>query len=857
MDYLWHDRTGWPSSRTAPPIKDSVAHQSQDSVAHQSQDSVAPSVLENNAQAATSAVSTAAHDGPATAGATGKDGETPPRPLFHPVKVDSVHAEMDRLRLELWAARIECSELRGQLEARSERALEEERAAGARGAREEAQRQVEELRGEVAAARRETERARRYHEEEVAVLLGAHRDKEALWQRKEVELEHELRHLRHRLTDSRNALSVAEACAQGVREEGSSAVAVLRGQLAGALRAAAEREREQREAMALVDGDLARLQAQADAAAQREELAVALIDRLRDDNEALRAALHRREEGGRGSVGAGSGWVEQERSRWQADGAAERVEEAVEGKCVEQVPGGAAWRDMVQRSKAEAPLGDGSGDADGDAKKGEAARRSRDNAGGDSSGAHRGQAAAGGGGAGRAEMAAGSKAWGRGGACEGAGDGRVRASAVGAEEPGATEPGGDSDACDALEAHDDSAGRVEETQGREYESTYTLPVPRKGAWSRAKEAVARYYDSSGGEGEGEEQREREVEQALEENGRLQEQVRALQAQVARSQRAVASQGRVRQRVLQLRVCLELTTKVVDVKDRALEVAVQRARAAEARCAHLDRQLQLQHQLTSRGAAGPAAPAAVCERCSTPAAIGAEGSGGIREKGLASGCRVAEIGAVDEEGGQGGRETGAGSRQHEGVRRGEASPDGAGGADEEVGVAAVEADQADQAVSTGGSSRRAGTARRGRGRVRGGSEAGGEGEEWPAVGLKELQARRDELLIAMHGLRERAALAAEMGLRAAAVLGRRGSDKRGQVREMLAEVEGEADEARALIERTERIVHRMAALERRGKALERKMETKRVKLVHVENKFGLAPRSAGVKVACFSWKMLFQ
>ncbi|GJP32972.1 hypothetical protein CLOM_g17543 [Closterium sp. NIES-68] len=833
MDYLWHDRTGWPSSRTAPPIKDSVAHQSQDSVAHQSQDSVAPSVLENNAQAATSAVSTAAHDGPATAGATGKDGETPPRPLFHPVKVDSVHAEMDRLRLELWAARIECSELRGQLEARSERALEEERAAGARGAREEAQRQVEELRGEVAAARRETERARRYHEEEVAVLLGAHRDKEALWQRKEVELEHELRHLRHRLTDSRNALSVAEACAQGVREEGSSAVAVLRGQLAGALRAAAEREREQREAMALVDGDLARLQAQADAAAQREELAVALIDQLRDDNEALRAALHRREEGGRAVWGrAAGGWSRNAADGKQMErrrGLRRRWKGSVLSRSQEAQRGETWFREARQKlhlAMAVAMLMVMQ-------KKGK----------------QRGAAATM-----RVETAVGPT---EGKLQQGAGDGRVRASAVGAEEPGATEPGGDSDACDALEAHDDSAGRVEETQGREYESTYTLPVPRKGAWSRAKEAVARYYDSSGGEGEGEEQREREVEQALEENGRLQEQVRALQAQVARSQRAVASQGRVRQRVLQLRVCLELTTKVVDVKDRALEVAVQRARAAEARCAHLDRQLQLQHQLTSRGAAGPAAPAAVCERCSTPAAIGAEGSGGIREKGLASGCRVAEIGAVDEEGGQGGRETGAGSRQHEGVRRGEASPDGAGGADEEVGVAAVEADQADQAVSTGGSSRRAGTARRGRGRVRGGSEAGGEGEEWPAVGLKELQARRDELLIAMHGLRERAALAAEMGLRAAAVLGRRGSDKRGQVREMLAEVEGEADEARALIERTERIVHRMAALERRGKALERKMETKRVKLVHVENKFGLAPRSAGVKVACFSWKMLFQ
>ncbi|CAI5523630.1 unnamed protein product, partial [Closterium sp. Naga37s-1] len=197
MDRLWHDRTGWASSVPATAMQDSVAQKSKDG---------AIACLDDGEQAPPGkAATSAARDGHgAPAVATNNGAEAPPRALFHPIKVDDMHAEMDRLRLELWAARIECSELRGQLEARSERALEEERLAGARSAREEAQRQVEETRGEAAAARREAERARRYHEEEVAVLLGAHRDKEALWQRKEVEVEHELRHLRHRLADARN-----------------------------------------------------------------------------------------------------------------------------------------------------------------------------------------------------------------------------------------------------------------------------------------------------------------------------------------------------------------------------------------------------------------------------------------------------------------------------------------------------------------------------------------------------------------------------------------------------------------------------------------------------------------------------
>ncbi|CAI5491799.1 unnamed protein product [Closterium sp. Naga37s-1] len=53
------------------------------------------------------------------------------------------------------------------VQAQSEHALEEERLASARSAREEAQRQVEEAGGEAAAARREGERVRQYHEEEV------------------------------------------------------------------------------------------------------------------------------------------------------------------------------------------------------------------------------------------------------------------------------------------------------------------------------------------------------------------------------------------------------------------------------------------------------------------------------------------------------------------------------------------------------------------------------------------------------------------------------------------------------------------------------------------------------------------
>ncbi|CAI5491800.1 unnamed protein product [Closterium sp. Naga37s-1] len=514
------------------------------------------------------------------------------------------------------------------------------------------------------------------------------------------------------------AQCLAEACAQGAREEGSSAIAVLHRQLARALRAAAEREREKEEAMQCVDGELARLQGQADAATQREDLAAALIDRLLAEKEAFRGALHAAQEGAHGSMVASRGRVEQECSRLQA--AKGEGGDVWEGKSVQQVPGGVVGRDILQCRKSQAPHPDdtGHGRGGGGAGGAEEARCGCDDRGG-AGGAHGGQAAAGAGwsrGAGGAEVQTGSREWREGGACDGAFDRGAWLSAVEGEEPeGPPEHWRESGGSEQCAAHADCACGVEEQCGGEYESTFTLPVPRQGAWSRAKEAAAQYYAGSACEEGEQEQRERQLEEVLAENARLEEQLRGL------------------------------------------------------------------------------LPAALCERGSSQAAKGADGYESMVEA----------------------------------------------GGEQRVPVVAT--------VSTS-SSGRAGMCRRSRsrGRMHGGSEASGEEEEWPAVGLKELQARRDALLIAMHGLRERAALAAEMGLRAAAVMGRKGKDKRGEMREMLAAVEGEADNACVLIKRTERVVAQMAALERWGKVLERKLESKRLQLVHLENKFHLAPKPAGVK-----------
>ncbi|CAI5968649.1 unnamed protein product [Closterium sp. NIES-64] len=717
--------------------------------------------------------------------------EAPPRSLF-PSDQGGRRARggrWNRLRTRPVGGAHRVQRVKGQLEARSERVLEEERLAGARGAREEAQRQVEEARGEAAVARREAERARRYHEEEVAVLLGAHRDKEALWQRKvaagskaaaggkaatgasmarvapqglpasagvapqglpasrasctpeqlvekaplthplslclvsplplhmcftvtrcllrplpvcahplvsmctlarvcaarqEVELEHELRHLRHRLADARNGRAGGRqqchgpaaraagggAAGGGGAGEGSGGGDAVCGWRAGAAAG------------------------QADAAAQREELAAALIDRLHAENKALRGALHAAHAGGRGSMVASRGRVELECSRLQA--AQGEGGDVGEGRSVQQVPGGVARRDMVESRRSQAPHPDDTGRGGGGGGVGgaEEARRGCDDRGG-AGGAHGGQAA---------------------------------------------------------------AGRVE----------------------RAKEAAALYYAGIAGEEGEQEQRERQLEEVLAENARLEEQLRALQAQVAGAQRAVAWQGRLRQRVLQLRVCLELTSKVVDVKDRALELAVHRARSAEARCAHLDR-----HLLPS---VSTAAPAALCECGSPQAAKGADGCEGIVDAGLQRRCAVAATGTVGED-------------------------------------------------APGCSTEARQVRRQGIGRVAPRRRAG-----WMAQRRRACQCRRRVVSSAWW---RRCPLAAQAGPAcvagagrtckaavrrargrgvASAVMGRKGKDKRGEVREMLAAVESEADEARVLIERSERVVARMATLERRGKVLERKIES---------------------------------
>ncbi|CAI5470403.1 unnamed protein product [Closterium sp. Yama58-4] len=124
----------------------------------------------------------------------------------------------------------------------------------------------------------------------------------------------------------------------------------------------------------------------------------------------------------------------------------------------------------------------------------------------------------------------------------------------------------------------------------------------------------------------------------------------------------------------------------------------------------------------------------------------------------------------------------------------------------------------------------------------------------AVGLKELQASRDALRIAMRGVRERAALAAEAQQRAAGGQGRRGKAGRkaeaGAVGEMLAEVEEEVVEGQSLVERAERIVARMAALESKGAGVGKKMEGKRKRLAELEARLGLAPRrGAGGGLSC--------
>ncbi|CAI7916222.1 unnamed protein product [Closterium sp. NIES-53] len=92
-------------------------------------------------------------------------------------------SEADRLRLELRASRVECAELRSRLEA-GPAGIERARY-GVGGEREaEMAQRVEELTRELEAERQEAERARRFHEDELTMLLASNKDKEAVWTRK-------------------------------------------------------------------------------------------------------------------------------------------------------------------------------------------------------------------------------------------------------------------------------------------------------------------------------------------------------------------------------------------------------------------------------------------------------------------------------------------------------------------------------------------------------------------------------------------------------------------------------------------------------------------------------------------------
>ncbi|CAI5945409.1 unnamed protein product [Closterium sp. NIES-65] len=860
-------------------------------------------------------------------------------------------SEADRLRLELRASRVECAELRSRLEA-GPAGIERARY-GVGGEREaELAQRVEELTRELEAERQEAERARRFHEDELTMLLASNKDKEAVWTRKEMELEQELRELRDqlgdarrghalggqlqaledRLADAREALSLAEAFAEeqrvvreeadarvraqeaevemlqariedmaeqaeedeeemaaleedlaraikrveelglrsaamtiemeqvqeelrrerellrstetvaeaewlrrvaaeranaalqrdveraqldadelwsaleAFRAEGAGVAEQLREQMEAAVREAAERERAHHAAMARVDEEVERLAEEAEAAAEREELAAQLIDRLKDHNALLArqlAAMAKRAGAGAGgaahAVGESGTEAEEDNFAFEASGKAARggqgVEGSGEGESEGESVGESGDAESVSQSYEEgeaSPLlqaqtrrqGGGLNNFETGSMAGSSVTGSSvlgSTIGGQRTGWQ-------GPGEGAGKMGADYRVAGgnerMGGAYGLAGGGIEGESPSGLagtsptltftpppqhsplhhqypyqQQPSCMAGGNEEDEEDEEDELGEEGAEEEEEEGlaTDSEFSFSVPVPRSGAWRAAKEIASLYYTAGGAGDEDLEREEEEAEFALlqEENERLAEEVARLQEQVGKSRKLVGNYEKMRRRIMQLRVCLELTRKVVEVKDRAMEMAMDRARRAETRLREMEAQLMEQRQAAAASAAAAAAAAA------TATVAGGGAAGAAETHLLLSGATpIASSGALQAR---------------------------------------------------------------------------------AAVGLKELQANRDALRIAMRGVRERAALAAEAQQRAAGGQGRRGKAGRkaeaGAVGEMLAEVEEEVVEGQSLVERAERIVARMAALESKGAGVGKKMEGKRKRLAELEARLG--------------------
>ncbi|CAI5499127.1 unnamed protein product [Closterium sp. Naga37s-1] len=561
---------------------------------------------------------------------------------------------------------------------------------------------------------------------------------------------------------------------EAFRAEGAGVAEQLRVQMEAAVREAAERERAHGAAMARVDEEVERLAEEAEAAAEREELAAQLIDRLKDHNALLArqlAAMAKRAGAGGGArAGAESGTeAEEDNFAFEASGKAARGgqggEGSGEGESEGESVGESGDAESVSQSYEE-----------GEASPLLQAQTRRQGAGLNNfeTGSMAGSSITGssitgssvlgstirqrtgwiGPGEGAGRMGADNRAVGgnerTGGAYGLAGEGESPSGLAGTsptlsftpppqhsplhhQYPYQQQPsrmaGGDEEDEEGEEDELGEEGAEEEEEeglATDSEFSFSVPVPRSGAWRAAKEIASLYYTAGGAGDEDLEREEEEAEFAL-----LQEENELLAEEVAR----------------------------------------------------------LQEQEAVRGGEE-------------------EGKSDEEEELKEEGDEIAEMKGRKQRGSMKGRGRG---------ERGES-------------CASSTTDRSDSHLLLSGATPIA---------------SSGALQVRAAVGLKELQASRDALRIAMRGVRERAALAAEAQQRVAGSQGRRGKVGRkaeaGAVGEMLAEVEEEVVEGQSLVERAERIVARMAALESKGAGVGKKMEGKRKRLAELEARLGLAPR----------------
>ncbi|CAI5504145.1 unnamed protein product [Closterium sp. Naga37s-1] len=598
---------------------------------------------------------------------------------------------------------------------------------------------------------------------------------------------------------------------EAFRAEGAGVAEQLREQMEAAVREAAERERAHHAAMARVDEEVERLAEEAEAAAEREELAAQLIDRLKDHNALLArqlAAMAKRAGAGAGgaahAVGESGTEAEEDNFAFEASGKAARggqgVEGSGEGEREGESLGESGDAESVSQSYEEgeaSPLlqaqtrrqGGGLNNFETGSMAGSSVTGSSvlgSTIGGQRTGWQ-------GPGEGAGKMGADYRVAGgnerMGGAYGLAGGGIEGESPSGLagtsptltftpppqhsplhhqytyqQQPSRMAGGNEEDEEDEEDELGEEGAEEEEEEGlaTDSEFSFSVPVPRSGAWRAAKEIASLYYTAGGAGDEDLEREEEEAEFALlqEENERLAEEVARLQEQVGKSRKLVGNYEKMRRRIMQLRVTSE----------------------------------------------------AVGSRTQGGVGRGEEEGQSDEEELKEEGDEIAEM--------AGRKQRGSTKRRGRGERgdRGES-------------CASSTTDRSDSHLLLSGATPIA--------------SSGALQANRAAVGLKELQANRDALRIAMRVVRERAALAAEAQQRAAGSQGRRGKAGRkaeaGAVGEMLAEVEEEVVEGQSLVERAERIVARMAALESKGAGVGKKMEGKRKRLAELEARLGLAPR----------------